>query len=433
VTGEVRDPGDHVTNGAAYLRDAVFLAGNTTPNAQMDDAQVFRKTDDGKIKVLSVNLRSALAGDPKDNILLESKDRIFIHRDLNKVDPATVNIQGEVGRPGKYPLGDGMTAAELVKFAGGLKRGAYTEEAELTRYMVEHGSNVVGEHQTVQIAKALAGEPDTDVRLHDGDVLTIRQLSGWNDVGATIIVTGEVLHPGTYGIREGERLSSVIARAGGLRSDAYPYGSIFEREQVRQIETRNRADLIQRVQSEASEIKLVPEQDADQKAAKQAATQQYQATLESLQNTPPSGRLVIHISANVSHWANTAADIPVRAGDSIYIPKKASMVLVDGSVFNPSAVSYRPGKSAGWYLAQGGGPTPMANKKGIFVVRADGSVVGGSGGVFSGGVEGASMQPGDIVMVPEKIYSVNNKLKNVVAVAQIVTSVAIAANYARAF
>jgi len=279
----------------------------------------------------------------------------------------------------------------------------------------------------------LGGHPDTDVRLHDGDVLTIRQLSGWNDIGATITVKGEVLHPGTYGIQEGERLSSVIARAGGLRSDAYPYGSVFEREQVRQIETRNRADLIQRVQGESSEVKLVPEQDADEKLAKLAAVEQYQATLDTLQNTPPSGRLVIHISANVKHWANTAADIPVRAGDSIYIPKKPSMVLVDGAVFNPTAVSYRSGKSAGWYLAQGGGPNPMANKKGIFVIRADGSVAGGAGGLFSGGVERAAMQPGDMIVVPEKIYSVSNKFKNVVQSAQIVTALALAANVARTF
>src|SRR6185437_5454746 len=48
VTGEVRDPGDHITNGATRLRDAIFLAGNTTSDAEIDDVQVFRKTHDGK-------------------------------------------------------------------------------------------------------------------------------------------------------------------------------------------------------------------------------------------------------------------------------------------------------------------------------------------------------------------------------------------------
>ena len=50
---------------------------------------------------------------------------------------------------------------------------------------------------------------------------------------------GEVLHPGTYGIKEGERLSSILARAGGLRGDARPYnGAVFERLQVRDLQKK---------------------------------------------------------------------------------------------------------------------------------------------------------------------------------------------------
>jgi len=103
----------------------------------------------------------------------------------------------------------------------------------------------MGEHMAVPIARALAGEADTDVRLRDGDILTIRQLAGWTDIGSLITVKGEVMHPGDYGIQEGERLSSVIARAGGLRSDAYPYGAILERRQVRELEEKNRADILE--------------------------------------------------------------------------------------------------------------------------------------------------------------------------------------------
>ena len=86
VSGEVRDPGDHVTNGATYLRDAIFLAGNATPQARLDDVQVFRTTEDGQLKVLSVNLSKALAGDATENILLQPKDRVFVHRNLSKID-----------------------------------------------------------------------------------------------------------------------------------------------------------------------------------------------------------------------------------------------------------------------------------------------------------------------------------------------------------
>jgi len=434
VAGEVRDPGDHVTNGATHLRDAVYLAGGVTPDAQLDDAQIFRRTQDGKLQVLSVNLKKALAGDGADDVLLEPKDRVFVHRNLGKVDPATVKIEGEVARPGKYPLGENMSAAELVRLAGGLKRGAYTEAADLTRYTIASNSNVLGEHSSIPIGRALAGEPDTDVRLHDGDVLTIRQLSGWNDIGSVITVNGEVMHPGTYGIQEKERLSSILLRAGGLRADAYPYGAILVRTQVRELEEKTRADLIRKVQAEESSFKLSPDTgDPDDKLAKESALLQWRHTLDQLETTPPAGRLVVRISKDIRKWAHTPADIEVRAGDALFIPKTPNSVLVNGQVYNPTAISYRPGKSAGWYLGQAGGPTTMANKKAIIVVRADGSVAGHNGVWLIGDSLSTELRPGDMVFVPEKALGGGIGWRSLTLGAQLASSLAIAAEVALNF
>lgn len=433
VTGEVRDPGDHLTNGIIHLRDAVYLAGGTTRDALLGDAQIFRKTNDGKLQVLNVNLAKAIAGDAKDNLELQPKDRVFIHRDLNKLDPPTVSVEGEVARPGKYPLGDGMTAADLVRLAGGLKRGAYTQSADLTRYELEQGTKIISDHVSVPIGAALADQPDTDVRLRDGDVLTIQQLSGWKDMGAMIAISGEVVHPGTYGIQEGERLSSIIERAGGFRSDAYPYGAVFERPQIRELEEKNRLSLLDRVQGEAANIKVLPETNPQDALAKDAAIQQFQVTLQKLENAPPQGRMVIHISTNVTKWRNTPADVQVRNGDTIYVPKRPGVVLVDGAVYNTTGITFKPGRDAGWYLQQAGGPTEMANKKGLFVIRADGSVVGGPSGLFSAGAKGAAMQPGDMVVVPEKVITVSRAWTNTVQTAQILSAVALAVGAARSF
>jgi protein involved in polysaccharide export with SLBB domain len=423
VTGEVRDPGDHLTNGTPHISDAIYLAGGTTRDALLDDAQVYRKTNDGKLDVISVNLAKALDGDPKYNIVLEPKDRLFVHRDLNKLDPPMVSIEGQVGRPGKYPLGENMTASDLVRLAGGFKRGAYLAEADLTRYDVEHGTRMISDHVTVPIEKAMLGEADADVRLRDGDVLNIGEISGWQDVGAVIQVKGEVAHPGGYGIQPGERLSSVLQRSGGLLPTAYPYGAIFQRVELREIEEKNRGELIERIRAESKDIKLLPEMDQDDQAQAKATVLQYKRTIENLENTPPAGRLVIHISSDIKRWANTPADIQLRAGDIIYIPKRPSMVLVDGSVYNPTGITYKPGKNAGWYLKQAGGPTAMANKKETFVIRADGSIIGGPGGIFSGNVESAELRPGDMVVVPEQIYSFSTKFKSTLLIAQIASSI----------
>jgi len=433
VSGAVRDPGDHVTNGVTHLRDAVYLAGGLTPNAELQDAQVFRHTPDGKLQVISVNLAKALSGDQTDDVLLQPKDRVFIHRNLARTDPPAVTVQGEVARPGKYPLGEGMTAAELVRLAGGLKRSADSESADLTSYLQQDGAQRVGEERKVDIAMAISTGGENDVTLRDGDVLTIPQLAGWNDMGASIAVKGEVMRPGTYGIHEGEKLSSVLARAGGFRADAYPYGAILERAQVRELEEKTRVDWIRRVQSEGDSLKLTPETDPDQKMAKEVSLAQWQSVVAKLQSTPPAGRLVIHISTDTRRWANTPSDLQVRAGDVLLIPKQPNFVMVDGAVYNPTAITFRPGKNAGWYLQQAGGPTPMANRKAVFVIRANGAVVGGSGGMWEGGALSTELHPGDLVMMPEKAVGGNTKWKSTLQASQLIYAVGVAIQVARSF
>jgi protein involved in polysaccharide export with SLBB domain len=132
-------------------------------------------------------------------------------------------------------------------------------------------------------------------------------------------------------------------------------------------------------------------------------------------------------------WVNTSADIQVRAGDTLYVPKMPNSVTVDGAVYNATAVSFKPGKSAGWYLQQAGGPTNMGNKKAVFVIRADGSVVGGAGGLFNGGVQETELRPGDMVVVPDKAFSTSTRWKNVLQGAQLAYAVGIAIQVARSF
>jgi protein involved in polysaccharide export with SLBB domain len=428
VSGEVRDPGDHVTNGATYLRDAIFLAGNATADAALSDVQVFRKTQDGKLQVLNADLNKAIAGDPKENILLAPQDRVFVHKDVMRLDPPTVEVQGAVAKPGKYPLGSDMTAAGLVRVAGGLTRSAYTEQADLTRYTIENGNKMESEHLPVEIGEALSGAADTDMRLRAGDVLTVRQVAGWKDIGATVKVDGEVVHPGTYGIQVGERLSDALARAGGFLPDAYPYGAIFERVEIRSIEEKNRAQLINDAKEQGGAIGAT----ADDPLVKEASLSQWRDTLHNLETTPPVGRMVIRISPDKS-WLHSSADIQLRAGDSIYIPKKPNFVMVEGAVYNQTGITFRSGKSAEWYLHQAGGPTSAADRKNIFVIRANGTVAGGPKGLFTGGALDAAMQPGDMIMVPSKPFGGGIKWREVLQVSELVSAVGIAVQVARGF
>ena len=427
VWGDVRSPGTYRTSGQIRLADAVQLAGGLGPDAQREDAQVFRYLPDGKFKIFSVDLQQAISGDPTEDIRLQPRDRLLIHKNPDAANPATVYVQGDVARPGRYPLTTNMTAGDLIRVGGGLKPSADTTFADLTHFQYSGQQLLEGQRETVSISTALAKTPESPVALHNGDVLTIRELPGWNDLGASITVKGEVRNPGTYGIRPGERLSSIVERAGGFQPDAYPYGAILRRAQVRELEARDQDSMIMRVKDEQSQLQLLPDTDPDKKKAKDQALEQWQIALEQLSSNPPSGRVAIRISSDVNRWKGTPADVLVRANDVVEIPKTPSYVMITGQVFNPTAVSYRPGKSAQWYLGQSGGPTQLANKKAIFVIRADGSVLGSTGGLWSGESLRAELRPGDTVVVPERAIGGGVQWQTVFLAAQVASSIASAA------
>src|SRR6185369_2219960 len=117
----------------------------------------------------------------------------------------------------------------------------------------------------------------------------------------------------------------------------------------------------------------------------------------------------------------------------LVVPKQPNFVMINGAVYNPTAITFRSGKSAGWYLTQAGGPTHAANKKGIFVIRANGSVIGTSGGMWSGGVLSSELRPGDMIVVPEKALGGGATWRNILQASQLVSSVGIAVQVARGF
>jgi protein involved in polysaccharide export with SLBB domain len=434
VGGEVRQPGKYRTSGQAHLRDAIYLAGGISPDAALNTAQLFRTQADGTMKIFSVNLGEALEGNPIENLVLQPRDRILVHRNAANVDPSTVYVKGEVAKPGRYPLTTNMRVGDLVRVAGGLKRSADSENADLTRYAEGDLPQSATKSMDVKLLEAMNGETNENIPLHHGDVLTIRQTPGWNDIGAMVAVRGEVQHPGSYGIKPGEHLSSVLTRAGGFDPQAYPYGAVLMRREVLELEMKSHMELLQRVKAEQVTLKALPETDADQKNAKLTAIGQTEATLAQLQASAPIGRVVIHIQPDMKAWQNTAADVPVRDGDVLFVPKKAGYVMVNGQVFNPTAISYRPGHSAQWYLSQAGGYTQLADKKAAFVVRADGSVIAAannnSGGFWGGSPMSATLRAGDSIVVPEKAPKIGGRnWALIMQSAQLASSVALAVAY----
>lgn len=423
LQGHVFRPGKYPFQQGLKVTDVIASFNDLLPEPA-DRAEIVRlHAPELSPTVIGFNLRDVLEKKVAPPVL-QPFDTIRVMGRYD-VDAPKVSIYGEVLRPGEYPLSDRMTAVDLVRIAGGFKRGAYQESADLSSYSIANGEKVELDHRTVAIARALGGEADTDVVLKPGDVLTIRQIGGWLDIGGAINLSGEVLHPGRYGILQGERLSAIIKRAGGFSADAYPYGAVLERAQVREFSAKNRDEMIARLQDQGG---------ATTRTTGAAATsRQTQQLIDQIKQIAPNGRLLIHITTDVAKWENTAADVEVRPGDSFIIPKRPNFIMVAGQVYNAAAITFSQGKHAGWYLRQAGGPTSVANKKDIFVIRANGTVVGkGSGEWWSGGVTDALLQPGDTIYVPDKIAG-SGLLKNAGQYVQIVSGVAVAASVIRTF
>ncbi|MGA8878626.1 MAG: SLBB domain-containing protein, partial [Candidatus Korobacteraceae bacterium] len=426
LQGHVYRPGRYAFKEGMKVTDLIHSYQEVLPEPSNHVEIIRLAPPDFRPQTIQVDLSGALAGD--ESITLQQFDTVWVFGRY-EIDPPRVRIYGDVLRPGEYPMSGGMTAGDLVRMAGGFRRSAYLQSADLASYKVEKGEQVVTNQQTISIGAAVSGDISQDMALKPGDVLTILQIPGWSDIGRSATLKGEVQFPGSYGINEGERLSSLIKRAGGFRNTAFPAGSVLERVEVRQLEEKGRQELIRRIEASTSTVHFSPASTGqDQAAILQAVQQQQTQTLNRLRSEPAVGRLVIDISANIKDWEGTPADVYLRAGDVVTIPRKPNFVLAYGQVYNPTAITYVPGKTADWYLAQAGGPTELALKKAIYVIRANGSVISQQGsGWFKGNVLSTKLHPGDVLVVPEKALGGSTAWKSALETAQLVANLAVAA------
>ncbi len=427
MQGHVARPGRVAFHDGMHIGDLLHSYRDLLPEPA-DKAEIVRLSGpDLHPETIDFNLPEALIGN--ENPALQPFDTIRVYGRY-EADAPKVTVGGEVLRPGSYALHAGMTAAQLVRMAGGFKRDALLEHADLTSYSIRDGASVASERMSIRIGDAvLHSASGADVTLKPGDVLTVHQIAGWNDIGSSITVEGEVAHPGNYGIQQGERLSSILRRAGGFRDTGYPAGAVLLRDEVRRLEEKSRQELIRQIETSSAAAQMSPNLgNNDQSATLQLIAQQQEQVVARLKSQPASGRLVIHVGGDISSWENTPDDIEVRAGDILRIPKRPGFVLVSGQVYNSTAITYAPDKTAGWYLRRAGGVTEIANKSDIFVIRANGSVVGrGSGTFFDHDVLNTKLDPGDVVVVPQKIIGASVFWRNLLAVAQVSSSIAITA------
>jgi protein involved in polysaccharide export with SLBB domain len=377
-----------------------------------------------RVEVLSADLHRALrargsAADPE----LKPRDEIIVFnlaasrvrtlepiiRDLElQASPehpeAIVSIDGRVKAPGRYPLEPNMRVTDLIRAGGSLEDAAFRGQAELTRYAVMDGDVRKTDLINVDLAAIRRGDKSADIELRPYDTLVIKPVPMWAEPGV-IEVVGEVRFPGKYPIHQGETLHSVMMRAGGLTPIAFPEGAVFIREELKKREKDQLETLATRLQADlaALSLKAVASSTSTNSAAGATASQGLligQQLLAQLRSAKPVGRLVIDLQAVITEKTDGPQDVLVRDGDKLVVPKKTQDITILGEVQSPTSHLFEPGLSRDDYVAKSGGLTQNADKKRIYVVRANGDVVSGHRGGWFRRSHSLEIKPGDTIVVP---------------------------------
>jgi polysaccharide export outer membrane protein len=426
LTGNVFRPGAFQYRPDLRLSDVLSSFDELRPNADRHYVMIRREVPpEEKIEVISADLERALsargsAADPQ----LHARDRIIvldvtanrartvapIIEDLQLQASATkpaqlVVISGEIRVPGRYPLEPAMHISDLIRAGGSLEDSAYTGEAELTRYEVVDGKERQTELLDVNLAAIRRNEPGADLELKPYDFLVIKKTPQWETPG-TITLGGELRHPGRFPIHHGETLSSALKRAGGLTDLAFDEGAIFIREELKQREKEQLEMLSNRLQGDLAALSLeaVSTSAATSGGGGGGGAAQAlaigQQLIQQLRNTKPVGRLVVDLHQVVSGRPGGGGDVLLRDGDMLLIPKKTQEITVLGEVQSPTSHIYRAGLSREDYIAKSGGATQKADRKRIYIVRANGDVVSGGRKGWFRRSRSVDIRPGDTIVVP---------------------------------
>lgn len=352
-----------------HASDLVRQAGGLTPDAYLERGLIVRTDEKRERRGSAFNVGRAMvaAGAGEDDPELQPLDELTVQSMWDLRDRHTVGISGSVRKPGTYEYLEGMTVMDLIFRAGGLLESASPLEAEVARVdsttmAAKKGATIFKVPISRDYVYGGGGGIDTSFTLRQWDQVAVREIPDW-ELQRSVSITGEVLYPGSYALRSrDERLSSVLARAGGLKPTAYPRAAKFVR------------------------------------------------------NKDGAGRLAVDV-ADVALKRGRRYDLVLEDGDSIYIPREPKTVKVVGAVGLPSSVLWEHGKKLGYYVEQAGGYTDESDKGRTKLIQPNGRIKGPKNNWFD-----PSPEAGALVIVP-KLGPQEKKetLKDIATIVTIIT------------
>jgi len=406
IEGEVRTPGRYTIEVNMTVKDLVLMAGGLTEEASYGKYELYRKDGlTGTSSLMRFNLGRALSTDGADNPVLSSSDHVRIHSALEAEPKRTVSVYGLVNSPGEYAYAVNMRVSDLVFAGGGVKESAYLKEAELASFTVQDKTASTLTYRSIDLEKVLSGDREHDLDIKPYDSLFVRELVDWQD-RQFVEIGGEVRFPGKYVIKKGEKLSSVIDRAGGFTDGAYLKGAVFTRESVRELQQMTLEESVRRL-----EVRLLTEtgsaaaSSTAEESAKglEATVLMKKELLTRLKGVKAQGRISLKLAEN-ARFRGTAHDVALEDGDRLIVPAKHTQVQIMGAVQNQAAFVFQKDATVRDYIKMAGGYNSEADSKRVFILKSDGTATSkNSSWVSSLKFMHSSLDPGDTIVVPERI------------------------------
>ncbi len=410
ITGGVWRPGTYGVEPGLQLWDVIDRAGGLLPDAYQGRVQIQRLRDDYTRQMIHVRLDRDASGAPVDNPSIEPLDQIYVFARRDLREQRAVSIGGWVRTPGVYPFVDGMTVRDLILRAGGLRTGAYLGTVDVARVVLEQvRGDTITRTFTVALDSAMVFDDlaraegqltsgrQGDFVLSNLDAVYVRRSPGF-EPQRRVVLSGEVMFPGPYSIQlRTERLTDLIARAGGLTPEAYPDGlQLWRAEAQPEDENLTGVQIAADVFGDTTVVAAEPMPGGTDSLTNGAATR-----------AEPVQRAVTRKRVGVDYVAlmrdpSSAQNVLVEPYDSVFVPRYIPTVDVQGAVQSPTRVLYKKGESAEYYVRRAGGYQRKADQGRALVQFANGEVVGrGAKFLFFGGGL-PDPDPGAVVQVPFK-------------------------------
>lgn len=397
VVGHAVRPGTYTLNAMSTMLNALFTSGGPDATGSMRNIQLKRGGD----IVTTFDLYDMLVkGSKGQDASLRDGDVIFIPQ----VGPL-VALTGNVKTPAIFELKGPTSVAEVLGWAGGVDSAA-----DQKRIIVEKTVNNV--YQTV--ADLNAEQSNVNIQLgalpvQPTDVLRIFSPSS---VGVQaqlqheyVQVSGEVNKTGVFELQKGETLRELMLRLGGINDRGYLFATQVKRDSVRRSQQLKLDEIAERFEKDiesAASARVAGTTDKEAIALQTAEVERQRRTAERLRTVKAEGRIVLELAGADAQLKNLP-DLPLQDGDRIFVPRKPGTVEVLGSVFQSNSFLYRPNRNVKDYLLLAGGETASADTSEMYVIRADGTARSARGTGWFAGIGGVQINPGDTVVVPEKI------------------------------